>query len=204
MKLSTFQANHRFLHFIDMSLFVGPSEVPFYGDGVPFYRDLLWFVGPGPPFYRDGVPFYRCPTSSPPGPHVHVSVYGTVCVYVYVQYMLCIGMCVHVLGSWFYSKRVLSVLFCFRPAQQNMNWSWGIVVSSPCCLQCCHSVQQNAQRRIWSCSDTQGVWNGWCELMGSSFPTCHICWLRLRFEDLLVWSFHVCCNPECYIHTWIL
>ena len=141
MKLSTFQANHRFLHFIDMSLFVGPSEVPFYGDGVPFYRDLLWFVGPGPPFYRDGVPFYRCPTSSPPGPHVHVSVYGTVCVYVYVQYMLCIGMCVHVLGSWFYSKRVLSVLFCFRPAQQNMNWSWGIVVSSPCCLQCCHSVQ---------------------------------------------------------------
>ena len=64
-----------------------------------------------PPFCRDGVPFYRCPTSSPPGPHVHVSVYGTVCVYVYVQYMLCIGMCVHVLGSWFYSKRVLSVLF---------------------------------------------------------------------------------------------
>ena len=33
MKSITFQANHRFLHFIDMPLFVGPSEVPFYRDG---------------------------------------------------------------------------------------------------------------------------------------------------------------------------
>jgi|Cyp1metagenome_2_1107374.scaffolds.fasta_scaffold24649_7 hypothetical protein len=51
MKLSTFQANHRFLHFIDMSLFVGPSEVLFYRDGVPSFRDLLRSGRPGPPFY---------------------------------------------------------------------------------------------------------------------------------------------------------
>jgi hypothetical protein len=44
-KLSTFQANHRFLHFIDMALFLRPPEVPFYRYGVPFYRGLLWFVG---------------------------------------------------------------------------------------------------------------------------------------------------------------
>ena len=41
LKLSIFQVKHRFFHFIDMSLFVRPSEAPFYRDGVPFYRDLL-------------------------------------------------------------------------------------------------------------------------------------------------------------------
>ena len=41
MKLSTFQANHLVLHFIDMPLFVGPSGFHSIEIGVPFFRDLL-------------------------------------------------------------------------------------------------------------------------------------------------------------------
>ena len=59
MKLSTFQANHLVLHFIDMPLFVGPSG--FHSLEI-CYDMLVW-----PRHSLElGAPFFRCSTSSPP------------------------------------------------------------------------------------------------------------------------------------------
>ena len=52
-----------------MSLFVGPSEVPFYRDGVPFLEICYDLVVQALRSIARGVPCYRCPTSSlPHGP----------------------------------------------------------------------------------------------------------------------------------------